>query len=159
MNSMRRTWTDEQFIVAVEKSISVAEVLNRLGLKPVGGNYKSFGLHSKRLGVDTSHFTGQSWSSGKSLNSKRPIEDYLNNLVGISSFNLKRRLIREKIFKAKCYSCGLEKWLGKPIALELEHLDGIHSNNSLENLTLLCPNCHSQTETYRGKNIGHAQVR
>ena len=53
-----------------------------------------------------------------------------------------------------CSRCNLTEWLGQLIPLELEHIDGDNSNNSLENLCLLCPNCHALTPTYRGKNIG-----
>ena len=53
----------------------------------------------------------------------------------------------------KCEKCGLSTWLGQPIALEIHHKDGNHINNLEENLELLCPNCHAQTDNYRGKNI------
>lgn len=56
--------------------------------------------------------------------------------------------------KEGCYTCGLTEWRGKPITLELEHIDGNSSNNKEENLELICPNCHSQTDTYKGKNKG-----
>jgi hypothetical protein len=54
----------------------------------------------------------------------------------------------------KCSVCDLEKWLGKKIVLEVDHIDGLHYNNTVENLRLICPNCHSQTETYKNKNKG-----
>lgn len=53
-----------------------------------------------------------------------------------------------------CFTCGNSDWMGRPITLELHHVDGDSNNNSLENVQLLCPNCHSQTDTYKGKNKG-----
>ena len=68
------------------------------------------------------------------------------------SNKLRLRLLKENIFEHRCYNCGLTEWLNKPIPLELEHRDGQSSNHKLDNLTLLCPNCHSMTSTFRGKN-------
>jgi hypothetical protein len=149
-------YSNEDFIAAVACSRSVAQVLQTLGLKAAGGNYATVRNKISSLGLDTTHFAGQAWSKGESFGPKRPLEDYLNNKFGISSHRLKTRLIKEGYFEYKCYSCNNSEWLGKPIALELEHINGKHSDNSLGNLTLLCPNCHALTDTYRGKNIGKA---
>ena len=61
--------------------------------------------------------------------------------------------IKSGIFKHKCYKCNLYEWQSKPIPIELEHINGDHFDNRIENLTILCPNCHALTPTYRGKNI------
>ena len=66
--------------------------------------------------------------------------------------HLKRRLLREGLLEPKCYNCGITEWRGKPVSLELHHIDGNGKNNRLENLCLLCPNCHSQTTSWGGKN-------
>lgn len=153
---MARKYTDEQLRNAVANSLSIAQVLSTLGLKTAGGNYASIKAAITRLGLDTGHFMGQSHNKGKKFGPKKPIEEYLSNKFPITSYRLKVRLIKEGFFDAKCYSCNHSEWLGKPIPLELEHINGKHADNSIENLTLLCPNCHAQTETYRGKNIGKA---
>jgi len=80
------------------------------------------------------------------------MEEYLNNSRPIQTYKLKRRLMREGLFEHKCYSCGRRVWNGQPIPLELEHVNGNPHDNSLNNLTMLCPNCHALTATYRGKN-------
>jgi 5-methylcytosine-specific restriction endonuclease McrA len=69
-----------------------------------------------------------------------------------SSKTMKRYLLRE--YGHKCWSCGITNWNNKPIIMELEHIDGNSENNSLDNLSILCPNCHSQTPTYKAKNVG-----
>jgi len=67
---------------------------------------------------------------------------------------LKKRLLREKIFEHKCYDCGITTWKNCVAPIELEHKNGDRFDNRIENLTLLCPNCHTFTTTYRGKNKG-----
>lgn len=90
---------------------------------------------------------------GKSSDKKILLLDILKGLhPQYQSNKLRIRLLEEKVFEHKCYSCNLTEWLNKPIPLELEHINGKSSDHRLENLTLLCPNCHSFTDTYRGKN-------
>jgi hypothetical protein len=69
------------------------------------------------------------------------------------TFKLNKRLIKEKILEDKCSICGIKEWNGKKINMHLDHINGISSDHVLSNLRLVCPNCHSQTETYCGKNI------
>lgn len=68
--------------------------------------------------------------------------------------HLKRRLLEEGVKTARCEGCGGDEWRGAPIPLELDHINGDRRDHRLENLRLLCPNCHAQTPTYRGRNIG-----
>jgi hypothetical protein len=64
-----------------------------------------------------------------------------------------RRYLHEK-FENRCSTCGITEYNNKPLTMQIEHIDGDSSNNRPENLTLLCPNCHSQTDTFTGKNRG-----
>ena len=75
------------------------------------------------------------------------------------SNKLRKRLLDEGIKEYQCEICKLSDWMGKLIPLELDHIDGNNSNNEITNLRLICPNCHAQTDTYRGKNYGNAKNR
>ncbi len=66
--------------------------------------------------------------------------------------HLKGRLIKAGLLLEHCQSCGITHWRGGPLALELHHINGDEHDNSLENLILLCPNCHSQTDSWGGRN-------
>lgn len=72
---------------------------------------------------------------------------------------LRKRLLKEGIKKHVCEVCSRTKWMNKPIPLELDHLNGINTDHRLKNLRLICPNCHAQTDNYRGKNWGKATRR
>jgi hypothetical protein len=147
-------YTEEEFIIAVKTSISIRQVLNKLGLKEAGGNYSITKTRIKNLGLDTSHFKGQAWNKGKILGPKKPVEELLviDRKHPYQSFKLKNRLLQEGIKIHQCECCGIAEWQGKPTPLELDHINGINYDNRLENLRLLCPNCHAQTDTYRGRN-------
>ena len=148
-----RNYSNTQFLEAVANSTSISQVIKKLGLIPAGGNYTSFHYLATQLSADTSHFLGQSHNKGKTFGPKRSIEDYLSNNFPINSNRLRIRLLNEGRFEKRCYSCNSSSWLNQDIPLELEHIDGNHANNNFDNLTLLCPNCHALTSTYRGKNI------
>jgi hypothetical protein len=82
-----------------------------------------------------------------------PIEDYLvSDRPRTGRTTLKRRLIKEGLLVDKCSECGIIEWRGKKLSLDIHHINGIKTDNRLENLCLLCPNCHRQTDTFAGKN-------
>jgi hypothetical protein len=149
-------YTIDDLRKAVETSTSYAQVLAKLGLRPAGGNYKYLRERLSAHGIDFSHFTHQGWSNGVKVGPKRAVEEYLTDKPQIRTISnrLKLRLIREGIFQARCSACGLTEWMGRPIPLELDHINGVNTDNRIENLRLLCPNCHAQTPNYRGKNKG-----
>lgn len=154
-NIKKRSYSEDQLKEAVSSSTSIRSVLNKLGLKEAGGNYQCLRKAIKELNIDTSHFTGQASNKGKSFPPKRELEDYLSNKQTIQSFKLKARLIKDGIFEPICFNCKLTTWMDNPIPLELDHIDGNNQNNNLNNLQLLCPNCHALTPNYRGKNKGN----
>lgn len=154
--SKNKRYTDEEFINAIKSSYSIREALIKLGLKGSGGNYKLAKRRTILLGIDTSHLTGQGHLRGKTHNwaKKIPLSEILvENLIQHSfcSSKLKQRLFKEGRLENKCYKCGLTNWLGQSLSLELEHINGNSFDNRIENLIILCPNCHAQTPTYRRK--------
>ena len=137
-----RKYTDQQIIDCVPQVESMAGLLRLLGLRPVGGNYLTMKQNLQRLNLSCDHWTGQAWNKGNQN------KDW-SQLKKLESF--KRRLIQER--GAVCESCSLSKWMSVPIAIEMHHIDGDRTNNKKTNLQLLCPNCHSLTDNFRGKNI------
>ena len=149
-------YTEKELRAAVKSSHSIRETLGKLNVIPAGGNYATFKKAISYFNIDTSHFRGKGWSINKTFQPKRALSVYLNNEFPIQSNKLRQRLIKEEVFDAKCSQCELTSWQDKPIPLELDHVDGNRLDNSLSNLRLLCPNCHAQTNTYRGRNIGRS---
>ena len=148
--------TDEEFRLAVADSLSVRQVLGRIGLVPAGGNYKTVHTRIQLLGLDTSHFTGAGWNTGaryKVFGRKAALEEILvENSPYAFTHGLRGRLLKEGWKQPKCERCGLAEWCGQPIPLELHHANGINNDHRISNLRLLCPNCHALTDNYRGKN-------
>ena len=150
---MRHSYSESDLREAVKTSTSIRQVLQKLNVVPAGGNYETTKRRISNFGIDTSHFTGQGHYKGKTHNNHlRPLTELLVSDKLYSSHKLKKRLIKEGIKEHKCEMCGITEWNGKPTPIELDHIDGNRYNNTLENLRILCPNCHAQTDTYRGKN-------
>jgi Zn finger protein HypA/HybF involved in hydrogenase expression len=80
------------------------------------------------------------------------IDDYLKDGSTVSSHRLKQEILKVGLKEHKCENCGLNEWLGNPIPIELDHINGKNNDNRLVNLKILCPNCHALTPTYRGRN-------
>lgn len=160
MSTTRRRWTEEEFREAVRQNVSRRGVIQQLGLKDCGGNYRTVNLFVKTLGLDTSHWTGQGHGQGLEAAVRVntiPLKDILvEHSTYTSSSHLKARLLKEGILKEKCVICGLENmWNGDFISLELDHINGEHTDNRLHNLRILCPNCHSQQKTSTHTKIPH----
>lgn len=145
-------FTKEELSVMCAESESYRELAGKIGYSPNGGsNIKTVKEMCEKYELDTSHFNGQGHTKNVGR-IKTPTEKYLNNEQAITSYKLRNRLFAEGYFEKKCYRCGLTEWLGEPIPLELHHKDGNKRNNNLDNLEILCPNCHYFTDTYKTKN-------
>ncbi len=136
---------DDEIIVAIgQQSYSVSDLMIRLGLKPAGRNHPIYREKCESLGV-----VFLKRPHKRSCYPQRELEVYLSlNGPNIGSYKLKHKLYASGLKQPKCEKCGIENWLGQPLSFHLEHKDGNNRNNLLNNLEILCPNCHSQTETY-----------
>ena len=148
--------SDQDIINAVKNNTSIAGSLKSLGLEASSGNRTWIKGKILELNIDTSHHTGQAWSKGKKIGNqctkKIELKDILVKNSTYQTNRLKKRLIAEGYKLHKCECCGNTEQNGKPIPLELHHKNGDHFDNRLENLEILCPNCHAQTDNYCGKN-------
>ena len=138
--------TDEEIIIAANNNVIMQQAAYSLGIK-----LETFAKRAKKLGVYNPN------PQRKGLlkydhEYKISHEDILSGNNKLSSYNLKNRLLNLKIKEYKCEICNLNEWQEKTITLELHHMDGNRYNNKLDNLQILCPNCHSQTHTYRRSN-------
>ena len=147
-----RKWINLDLKLAIVNSVSYGEVLRKLNLVPAGGNYRTLKKYINLLKLDVSHFKGKGHSKGKKLGPKKQLEELLVCNSHYNTYHLRNRLIKEKILDYKCLQCGIFEWNEKLISLELDHINGNNKDNRLENLRLLCPNCHSQTATFRNKS-------
>ena len=140
-------WNLEEIKIAVKNSINFTEVLNKIGVPRQGNNSKTLKNILDTNNIDYSHFTGRARNYKTSYVN---VSEYLNSNKKIGTYALKKKLLKENLIENKCAICGLTEWRNKPITLQLHHIDGNPNNNSLDNLQLLCPNCHSQTDNYCG---------
>lgn len=138
-----RFFSKEQIEEIVKNSYSFREVALKLGYsQDGGGSIKSLQKMCQELQLDTSHFKGKGWNKDNYDYSSFTVDRPKKKGSAISK---PLELIRGH----KCENCGITEWLGKPIVLEVHHINGDRNDNRLENLQLLCPNCHSQTENWR----------
>jgi hypothetical protein len=155
-SSGTRSWTDEDLRAAVAASRSLRGVLVHLNLKVGGGQYVALRRHIARRGLSTEHFTGQGWTGGMTAPVPRAVRPLEEILVKDSEYtkgaSLKRRLIACGLLQPVCAGCGREEWRGEPMPLQLDHINGDRRDNPLENLRLLCPNCHALTDTWCRRN-------
>lgn len=165
MSTRKSKYTKERLSPIVESNFSWAGVLKELGLYYSGGNLTNVRKYVSFHGLATDHFTGQLWSKGKTA--------FDNQVLRKNSFKTPGRVPDEEVFKLnghpiptskikkrlllsgwenKCSVCGLSDWLSKPMTLHLDHVNGNPCDNRKENLRILCPNCHQQTETWGSRN-------
>jgi 5-methylcytosine-specific restriction endonuclease McrA len=141
----------EELQEIVYKYDTLSDVLRYFKINPKGGNARTLKERLEFDNIDWTHIKNNN-KTYTPFREKRPIEEYLIENSKCNHYHLKKRLIEENFLENKCYICGSKpEWNGKELSMQLDHINGIYNDDRLENLRLLCPNCHSQTETFNGK--------
>ena len=142
-----RSFTKEEIFEFAAISRANSEFLRKMGYAGRGGNATIVmqAIQAEYPDLDLSHFVHEAWNKNQFDYSrfKKGVALRGSNMVDALAFQRGR----------KCECCGLSEWLSEPIKLEVHHIDGNHLNNEIDNLMLLCPNCHAQTDNWRAKNI------
>lgn len=133
----------EEILKMIENHESKSFICRELKCKP-----ETLELYFKKMNIV---YKGNMGLKGKKTSNKRKNTfEYLKN-KHIGTSKLRKKLIQDGIKKNECEICNITDWMGNKLSLELHHIDGNRFNNDLNNLQILCPNCHSQTENYSGK--------
>lgn len=169
MSAKLRKYTKEFLEPKVKEVTSMTALIESIGLKLTGGSYRLLKQRINQHGISIDHFIGHGWSKGltketsdtlnkNSLKTRTPHEKVFCINSGFNSSKLKYRLL-DLGWEDKCNICGLKDWLGNPITLHVDHINGISGDNRLENLQIICPNCHQQTETWGNKKDKGSMVK
>ena len=148
-------YPENDFINLINNSKRMKDVLSTLGVANKGGNFNTVNARIAQLGLNKDHMVGMRESSiiGRTITIDEFKSEWLVKSSKRQRTTLKRYLLKFGLIKWECNYCGNKgDWHGRKLTLQLEHKNGVSNDNRIENLCLLCPNCHSQTSTYAGKN-------
>ena len=158
----KRKYTKELLVPLVKECVSYAQLISKLGLKQSGGIHRMITMRIKEYGIDTSHFTGQLWNKGKTKETDERVRNQ-SVIISTPSFKIfcknsayKSSKIYDRLlelgWKKECVICRITDWLGKPLRFHVDHKNGDHTDNRFDNIRIICPNCHQQTENWGAKN-------
>jgi 5-methylcytosine-specific restriction endonuclease McrA len=144
----------------VANSYSSAEACKNIGLANKSGSTTRFKKFLINNNIDHSHWTGQLWSKGKTSLEDKRIKSTGNTYEDVFCVNslanptyVKTLIIKKELLPYCCSICNMKPvWKGKELKLQMDHINGVRNDHRLENLRIICPNCHSQTETFGSKN-------
>ena len=136
--------TDQQIIDAYNATLTLHEAAGELDITVI-----TLWRRAKKLNL--------AWKDKGYRGNKKGIKIPLNEILEgkhpeYQTFKLKKRLIWEKVKENKCEVCGISEWMNRELIMQLDHIDGDPHNHKLDNLRMICPNCHCQTDTWCGKN-------
>ena len=146
---------DEQFTKIILESTSCIEAMKKIGFKCVAGNARNtVKRRIAELNINIEHWSDN--TKNAHIATETPHNDYFAENTLRSGGHTRKRILKYNLLEYKCAICGnTGEWNGQKLVLQIDHINGDHSDNRLENLRFLCPNCHSQTDTFAGKNVEH----
>jgi hypothetical protein len=153
----KEKYSKENFEKAIKNANSIKDALRNLNLRAAGGNYKIFHKYVKIYNIDTSHFISREIQNKillvNAFSKKISLSEILVENSNYNRSSLKNRLYNEGLKERKCELCGQgEEWKGKKMSLILDHINGVHDDNRIENLRIVCPNCNATLPTHcKGK--------
>lgn len=153
----KRSWTDQDLIKQLPHSSSYKDLCENLDIRPMTTSYRAVKEVIGRLNLSTTHFKALLFARRQAAQKHRSPDPnkWLQLNTKISTWRLKRILIKNELIRDICSKCNQKpSWNGESLTLQLDHINGVHNDNRLENLRLLCPNCHSQTSNFAGRNKG-----
>lgn len=136
-----------------KKCTNINQILHILGKKGTNEYYKQIKKILEDNKIDTSHFIENEKYKPTKFLDKKSLEECLVSGSTVASTRIRNKLLNEKVKEHRCERCGNTEWEGEPIPLQLHHINGNRTDNRLENLQLLCPNCHTLTDNYCGKKL------
>lgn len=143
----------EEFATLIKDSNTFSAVLNYFGLSNKGGNNITLHKRITAENVDISHIIKNRYSPRLTF-TKATIESAQKYLIAESTTRrgvVRCNIIKFNLLPYKCSICNLDSWQNKKLSLQLDHINGVHNDHRIENLRFLCPNCHSQTDTFAGR--------
>lgn len=145
-----------ELITIVNNHNTLTKLLEFFGLRAAGGNYKQLHKYFSDNNIDYTHIKNYKCHS-RPKNSVIP--DFNENSKTTRRV-IKKYIIKYNLIEYKCACCGIiDSWANKPLTLQIDHINGVYNDNRLENLRFLCPNCHSQTNTFAGKNSSKSKKK
>ncbi len=151
-------WTEQQLREAVAMADSFSDVLRHFGLRTAGGNHAALKLWIERWDISVAHFTYGGGRLARGSSAVLGLQEILAEHSRYSRRRLKKRLYDEGFKTPRCELCGQgEEWNGHRMSLILDHVNGVHDDNRLGNLRIVCPNCNATLPTHCGKNVPGAR--
>lgn len=149
-------WKKENVEQIIKDSTNKSTVLRKMNLKIYTGNYDTLNRYIKKYNIDISHFNRNIFNDSKPFVRILLKDILIENSTYTNNPKLKEKLYKEGLKEKKCELCGQdEEWEGKHMSLILDHINGKHDDNRIENLQIVCPNCNATLNTHCGKNTKH----
>lgn len=147
-------YSEDEARRAIVASRSYAEALRRLGMRPAGGNHATLRKYADTWQIPTDHFDPY-WAGRRATRRRAvPLEEILVDGSTYHRGHLKKRLLAEGVKQRLCELCGQgEHWHGRRMSLILDHINGVGTDNRLQNLRIVCPNCAATLDTHCGRNV------